>query len=88
MTVPKEIPVKWFPIVLPLQRKKQRGLDGGKSKKRRTGTTVKDEIGRTDCKRALYLVLKLLTVLFVCWFVCLFGVSLIGSVSAAAERSL
>ncbi|GLD63668.1 phospholipid-transporting ATPase ID-like isoform X1, partial [Lates japonicus] len=36
MTVPKEIPEKWFPIVLPLQRKKQKGLDGGKSKKKRT----------------------------------------------------
>uniref|UniRef100_UPI003AAB9F9D phospholipid-transporting ATPase ID isoform X1 n=1 Tax=Centroberyx gerrardi TaxID=166262 RepID=UPI003AAB9F9D len=35
MTIPKEIPEKWFPIVLPLQRKKQQGL-GAKSKKKRT----------------------------------------------------
>ncbi|XP_047196670.1 phospholipid-transporting ATPase ID [Hippoglossus stenolepis] len=35
MTVLKEIPEKWFPVLLPLQRKKQKGLDGGKSKKGR-----------------------------------------------------
>ncbi|XP_030605028.1 phospholipid-transporting ATPase ID [Archocentrus centrarchus] len=37
MTVIKDIPEKWFPVVLlPLQGKKKRGLDGRKSKKRRT----------------------------------------------------
>ncbi|XP_004541353.1 phospholipid-transporting ATPase ID isoform X1 [Maylandia zebra] len=37
MTVLKDIPEKWFPVVLfPLQGKKKRGLDGRKSKKRRT----------------------------------------------------
>ncbi|XP_070768628.1 phospholipid-transporting ATPase ID [Enoplosus armatus] len=36
MTVLKDIPEKWFPVVLPLQRKKQKGLNGAKSKKRRT----------------------------------------------------
>ncbi|XP_067457579.1 phospholipid-transporting ATPase ID isoform X2 [Thunnus thynnus] len=36
MTVPKDIPEKWFPVVLSLQRKKQKGLNGSKSKKRRT----------------------------------------------------
>ncbi|KAM9724378.1 phospholipid-transporting ATPase ID isoform 1-T1 [Menidia menidia] len=35
MTVLNEIPDKWFPIVLPLHRKKKKGLDG-KSKKART----------------------------------------------------
>lgn len=40
MTVPKEIPEKWFPVILPQQRKKQKGLDGGKSKKKRTGTNL------------------------------------------------
>ncbi|XP_028985138.1 phospholipid-transporting ATPase ID [Betta splendens] len=35
MTVLKEIPEKWFPIILPQQRKKHKGLDGGKSKKNR-----------------------------------------------------
>ncbi|XP_068998882.1 phospholipid-transporting ATPase ID isoform X1 [Embiotoca jacksoni] len=34
MTVPKDIPEKWFTVVLPLQRKKR--LDGGKPKERRT----------------------------------------------------
>ncbi|TNN75747.1 Phospholipid-transporting ATPase ID [Liparis tanakae] len=36
MTIPKEIPEKWFPFVLPLKRKKQKGLNGAKSKKRCT----------------------------------------------------
>lgn len=41
MTVLKDIPEKWFPVVLfPLQGKKKRGLDGRKSKKRRTGTSL------------------------------------------------
>ncbi|XP_044065256.1 phospholipid-transporting ATPase ID isoform X1 [Siniperca chuatsi] len=36
MTVLTDIPEKWFPVVLPLQRKKQKGLNGAKSKKRQT----------------------------------------------------
>ncbi|XP_074539982.1 phospholipid-transporting ATPase ID isoform X1 [Halichoeres trimaculatus] len=36
MTVLKDIPEKWFPLVLPLQRKKQKGLNGAKAKKSRT----------------------------------------------------
>ncbi|XP_076592980.1 phospholipid-transporting ATPase ID [Chaetodon auriga] len=36
MTVLKDLPEKWFPIVLPLQGKKQTRLNGGKSKKKRT----------------------------------------------------
>ncbi|KAM7420818.1 hypothetical protein PAMA_015165 [Pampus argenteus] len=36
MTVPKDIPEKWFPVVLSLKRKKQKGLNGAISKKRRT----------------------------------------------------
>ncbi|KAM9353829.1 phospholipid-transporting ATPase ID [Symphorus nematophorus] len=36
MTVLKDIPEKWFPIVLPLQRQKQKGLSGAKAKKKRT----------------------------------------------------
>ncbi|KAL7392859.1 hypothetical protein ABVT39_002674 [Epinephelus coioides] len=36
MTVPKDIPEKWFPLVLPVKRKKQKGLNGAKSKKNRT----------------------------------------------------
>ncbi|KAM4567722.1 phospholipid-transporting ATPase ID isoform 2-T2 [Fundulus diaphanus] len=37
MTVLKEIPEKWFPVVLlPTQKKKNAGLGGGKSKKKRT----------------------------------------------------
>ncbi|KAM6967433.1 phospholipid-transporting ATPase ID [Aplochiton taeniatus] len=34
MTIPKDIPDKWFPIVLPLQRKKQQGFDAAKAKKK------------------------------------------------------
>ncbi|KAL6109500.1 atp8b2 [Pungitius sinensis] len=34
MTIPAEIPEKWFPLVLPLKRKKQKGLNGAKSKKK------------------------------------------------------
>uniref|UniRef100_UPI0037E86E99 phospholipid-transporting ATPase ID n=1 Tax=Semicossyphus pulcher TaxID=241346 RepID=UPI0037E86E99 len=33
MTIPKDIPEKWFPLVLPLQRQKLKGLIGEKSKK-------------------------------------------------------
>lgn len=40
MTIPKDIPEKWFPIVLPLQQKKQQGLDAAKTKKKWTGTSV------------------------------------------------
>ncbi|CAB1334602.1 unnamed protein product [Coregonus sp. 'balchen'] len=36
MTIPKDIPEKWFPIVLPLQQKKQQGLDAAKTKKKWT----------------------------------------------------
>ncbi|XP_056143015.1 phospholipid-transporting ATPase ID [Lampris incognitus] len=36
MTIPKDIPEKWLPIVLPLQRQKQRGLDASKARKPRT----------------------------------------------------
>ncbi|XP_034083879.1 phospholipid-transporting ATPase ID isoform X1 [Gymnodraco acuticeps] len=36
MTVPKDIPEKWFPLVLPLKRNKQKGLNGATSKKKRT----------------------------------------------------
>ncbi|KAM7383468.1 hypothetical protein PAMP_003116 [Pampus punctatissimus] len=36
MTVPKDIPEKWFPVVLSLKRKKQKGCNGAKSKKRKT----------------------------------------------------
>ncbi|KAM9851992.1 phospholipid-transporting ATPase ID [Aulostomus maculatus] len=36
MTVLKDIPEKWFPVVLSLQRQKKKGLDGVQSKKRRT----------------------------------------------------
>ncbi|XP_070822496.1 phospholipid-transporting ATPase ID [Chaetodon trifascialis] len=36
MTVLKDFPEKWFPIVFPLQGKKQTRLNGGKSKKKRT----------------------------------------------------
>ena len=39
MTIPKDIPEKWFPIVLPLQQKKQQGL-AAKTKKTWTGTSV------------------------------------------------
>lgn len=38
MTVLKDIPEKWFPVVLPLQRKKQKGLNG--DKKKRAGTSL------------------------------------------------
>ncbi|XP_036931372.1 phospholipid-transporting ATPase ID isoform X1 [Acanthopagrus latus] len=36
MTVLKDLPEKWFPVVLPLQRRKQKGLNGAKSQKKRT----------------------------------------------------
>ncbi|XP_032374877.1 phospholipid-transporting ATPase ID [Etheostoma spectabile] len=36
MTVPKDIPDKWFPLVLPLKRKKQKAVNGVKSTKKRT----------------------------------------------------
>ncbi|XP_055781024.1 phospholipid-transporting ATPase ID-like isoform X1 [Salvelinus fontinalis] len=36
MTIPKDIPEKWFPIILPLQQKKQQGLDAAKTKKKWT----------------------------------------------------
>ncbi|KAF3839746.1 hypothetical protein F7725_018463 [Dissostichus mawsoni] len=36
MTVPKDIPEKWFPLVFPLKRNKQKGLNGATSKKKRT----------------------------------------------------
>ncbi|XP_036394811.1 phospholipid-transporting ATPase ID isoform X1 [Megalops cyprinoides] len=36
MTIPKDIPEKWFPIVLPLKRKKQEGLNADKERRERT----------------------------------------------------
>lgn len=38
MTLMKDFPVKWIPVVLPLRRQKQKGLKGAKSNKKGTGT--------------------------------------------------
>lgn len=40
MTVLKDIPEKWFPVVLPIQKKKETGFGGKQSKKKRTGTRL------------------------------------------------
>ncbi|KAI1885949.1 hypothetical protein AGOR_G00209020 [Albula goreensis] len=46
MTIPKDIPEKWFPIVLPLKRKKQEGLNSTKEK--RKGTEEERKVRAND----------------------------------------